>query len=76
MEGLLPFSSPYTSLPSSKLPSDIQTMLFLELHSAHTEHTFHAPTDTSGTGATAPAGAGDSRRRGEADLLLSDPRTD
>lgn len=66
MECLLPFSSPYTSLPSSKLPSDIQTMLRLELHSARAEHIFHAPTETSDTGATAPTGVrGESRRRGK-----------
>lgn len=76
MECLLPFSSPCTSLPSSKLPSDIQTVLRLELHSAHSEHIFHAPTDMSDTGATAPTGAGESRRRGETDLLSSDSGTD
>lgn len=72
MECLLPFSSLYTSLPSSKLPSDIQTMLRLELHSARAEHIFHAPTETSDRGATAPAGAGGAvQEEGEADLLLS-----
>lgn len=76
MECLLPFSSPCTSLPSSELLSDIQTMLRLELHSAHTEHIFHVRTDTSDMGATAPTGAGESKGRGGTDLLSSDSGTD
>lgn len=58
MECLLPFSSTHISLPSSKLLPDIQTMLRLELHSAHSEHIFHALTDMSDTGATASRGTG------------------
>lgn len=76
MECLLPFSSLYTSLPSSKLPSDIQAMLRLELHSAHTEHIFHAPADTSDTGDTAPAGVQGVQKEGETDLLSSVSGTD
>lgn len=76
MECLLPFSSPYTSLPSSKLPSDIRTVLRLELHSAHTEHIFRAPADTSDTGDTAPAGGRRARKEGEAELLSCNSGTD
>lgn len=64
MECLLPFASLHISLHSSNFPSDIQAVLRLELHSAHTEHIFHALTDTSDTGATALAGAGKSRAGG------------
>lgn len=72
MECLLPFSSTYTSLPSSKLLPVIQAMQRLELHSAHTEHIFHALTDTSDTGATTSRGTGEPKRRGKADHLSSD----
>lgn len=62
MECLLPFSSTHISLPSSKLLPDIQTMLRLELHSAHSEHIFHALTDMSDTGATASRGTGGTQK--------------
>jgi len=76
MECLLPFSSTFTSLPSSKLLPVIQAMLCLELHSAHSEHIFHALTDTSDTGATASRGTGEPKRRGKADRLSSDSGMD
>lgn len=51
-----PFFLLFFSLPSRKLPSDIQAILRLKLHSGHTEHIFHALTEWRDTGATAHAG--------------------